>query len=105
MATTVSYTIQPGDSLSSIARDKLGDTSRWQDIYNLNKTIISNPDVVTAGMVIQLPHSASASIQNAVVKEIKPTNFLLYAAAGAMALSLLPIFLMRKKKRTTETLQ
>lgn len=42
------YTIQRGDTLSSIAQ-KLG-YSNWRDLYNLNKSVIgSNPNLIRTG--------------------------------------------------------
>jgi len=51
----LSYTVQEGDSLSSIAQAKLGDASKWIDIYNLNKDTITDPSVIYPGMQIVLP--------------------------------------------------
>lgn len=42
------YTVQRGDTLSGIAK-KLG-YSNWQDLYNLNKSVIgSNPNLIRTG--------------------------------------------------------
>lgn len=42
------YTVKSGDTLSSIAK-KLG-YSNWQDLYNLNKSVIgSNPNLIRTG--------------------------------------------------------
>lgn len=42
------YTVKAGDTLSSIAK-KLG-YSNWQDLYNLNKSVIgSNPNLIRSG--------------------------------------------------------
>ena len=42
------YTVQRGDTLSSIAK-KL-EYSNWQDLYNLNKSVIgSNPNLIKTG--------------------------------------------------------
>lgn len=45
------YTIQKGDTLSSIAK-KYGTT--WQNIYNMNKDKISNPNVIYSGVKIRV---------------------------------------------------
>jgi len=48
------YTVQPGDSLSKIAQ-KLG-LSSWQDLYNLNRSIVgANPNLIYSGQVLNIP--------------------------------------------------
>ncbi|HEX7658714.1 MAG TPA: transglycosylase family protein [Pseudonocardiaceae bacterium] len=42
------YTIQAGDTLSGIA-DHLNITGGWQTLVNLNKTYLSNPDLIYPG--------------------------------------------------------
>jgi hypothetical protein len=49
------YTVQYGDSLSSIAKNSFGDGDKWIDIYNLNKSMISDPNEIYSGEVILLP--------------------------------------------------
>jgi nucleoid-associated protein YgaU len=51
------YTVRPGDSLSKIARKKLGDGNRWPEIFELNRTVINNPNVIFPGQVLLLPAS------------------------------------------------
>lgn len=50
-----SVTVKSGDTLWGIAQQKLGDGSRWQEIYNLNKDKISNPDLIYPGQEFQMP--------------------------------------------------
>lgn len=49
------HTVGPGDSLWSIAKKELGDGSRWNEIYELNKDIISNPNLIYDGQELKLP--------------------------------------------------
>ncbi|MEV0896107.1 LysM peptidoglycan-binding domain-containing protein [Actinoplanes sp. NPDC049802] len=49
------YTVKPGDSLSRIAREKLGNESRWREIFNLNREVIADPDRIIPGQVLVLP--------------------------------------------------
>lgn len=51
------YTVRPGDSLSKIARDQLGDASRWPSIFEANRDKISNPDLIHPGQVLTLPNT------------------------------------------------
>lgn len=56
------YTIKKNDTLSDIAQDELGSASRWQEIYNLNKDVISNPNLIYPGQKIKLPHYAKGTM-------------------------------------------
>lgn len=47
------YIVKPGDTLSAIARDHLGGSSRWPEIAKLNK--LSNPDLIHPGDELRLP--------------------------------------------------
>lgn len=49
------YTIQPGDSLSKIAKEQLGDAARWKEIFEANKDVIKDPNVIRVGQEITLP--------------------------------------------------
>ncbi len=57
-AAPATYTVQPGDTLSGIARKTLGDGNRWREIYELNRDQISNPNLIHPGMVLKLPGSS-----------------------------------------------
>ena len=53
---TKTYTVDSGDNLSAIAKQELGDTNRWREIYELNKDVIGdNPDLIQPGMELKLP--------------------------------------------------
>src|ERR1051325_9356822 len=45
-------TVQPGDSLSRIAKRELGDAERWHAIYAANRETIKNPDLIHPGQVL-----------------------------------------------------
>lgn len=49
----VEYVVQPGDSLTKIARDELGDIARWEEIARLND--IEEPYTIYEGEVLTLP--------------------------------------------------
>ena len=52
------YTVQPGDTLSSIAQRAYNDSSQaaYMVIYNANKQVIgSNPNLIRAGQVLYIP--------------------------------------------------
>ena len=55
------YTVQPGDTLSYIAKQQLGDTSKWKDIYDANSdTIGDDPNMIYPGQVLHLPGGTQA---------------------------------------------
>ncbi|WP_460354743.1 peroxidase family protein [Mycobacterium sp. ZZG] len=47
--------VKPGDTLSGLAKTHLGDAERWPDIFSMNGAVITNPNVIVAGQVLQLP--------------------------------------------------
>ena len=47
--------VQPMDNLWVLAKRHLGDGSRWREILDLNKDIISNADQLRVGMSLRLP--------------------------------------------------
>ena len=49
------YTVKPGDSLWRIAARELGSGRRWQEIYALNRELISNPSLIFPGQELTLP--------------------------------------------------
>lgn len=49
------YTVKSGDCLWNIAKKYLGDGSRYNEIYNLNKDKIKNPNLIYPGQVLTLP--------------------------------------------------
>jgi hypothetical protein len=51
------YIVQPGDTLTDIARRMLGNPNRWPEIYGLNKDKIENPDLIYPGQSLKLPAS------------------------------------------------
>lgn len=53
------YKVQPGDTLSGIARDLLGDASLWAQIATVNG--LHDPDLIHPGQVLRLPAYGEAS--------------------------------------------
>ena len=49
------YTVQPGDSLSKIAKKIYGDANRWKEIWEANQAKIPNPDLIHPGLELQIP--------------------------------------------------
>ena len=50
------YVVKSGDSLSKIAKQLLGDASRWPEIYEANKEVIGdNPNLIKPGQKLNIP--------------------------------------------------
>lgn len=49
------YEVVKGDCLWKIAERHLGDGARWNEIYELNKGVISNPSLIYVGQQLVLP--------------------------------------------------
>ena len=49
------YVVKPGDSLWSIAGQKLGNPTLWQALYAANRTVIARPRMIYPGQVLLIP--------------------------------------------------
>ena len=49
------YTVKPGDTLSKIAKEMLGDANAYMDIFNANKNQLSDPNAIKPGQVLKIP--------------------------------------------------
>jgi ABC-type amino acid transport substrate-binding protein len=49
------YQIKSNENLSEIAKSELGDETRWNEIYKLNKNFLVNPFLTEKGMILCLP--------------------------------------------------
>jgi len=47
--------VQLGDSLSKIARDRLGDPKRWPEIFAMNRDKLADPNRIYRGMTLRIP--------------------------------------------------
>jgi len=52
------YTVKAGDTLSKIAKEKLGDANAYMEIFNANKDQLSDPDKIKPGQVLKVPQPA-----------------------------------------------
>ena len=50
------YTVKSGDTLSKIAKEKLGDGNAYMQIFNANRDQLSDPDKIKPGQVLKIPH-------------------------------------------------
>lgn len=49
------YVVAPGDSLSKIAQREYGNANEWRRIYDANRDIIKDPDLIYPGQTLRLP--------------------------------------------------
>ena len=49
------YTVAKGDSLSTIAKQLWGDANQWPRIFEANRSIIKDPDLIHPGQVLTIP--------------------------------------------------
>ncbi len=49
------YTVVRGDNLSKIAKSQYGDSSKWRVIYEANKGVIKNPNMIWPGQTLVIP--------------------------------------------------
>ena len=51
----VFYTIEKGDSLSKIAHTHYGDPMKWKALFEANREVIKDPDLIYPGQQIRIP--------------------------------------------------
>ncbi|HQO30355.1 MAG TPA: peptidoglycan-binding protein LysM [Accumulibacter sp.] len=49
------YTVVSGDTLSKIAKEQYGDASRYPEIFEANKPMLTSPDRIYPGQVLRIP--------------------------------------------------
>jgi nucleoid-associated protein YgaU len=52
------YTVKPGDTLSKIAKEHLGNANSYMEIFNANKDQLTDPDKIQPGQVLKMPQTA-----------------------------------------------
>jgi len=57
-AGATTYTVKSGDTLSAIARQFLGDSNAYMDIFEANRDQLSDPNKIKPGQVLKIPQSA-----------------------------------------------
>jgi len=56
--TETTYTVKAGDTLSKIAKEKLGDANAYMEIFNANKGVLTDPNKIKPGQVLKIPQTA-----------------------------------------------
>ncbi|MGE5413510.1 MAG: LysM peptidoglycan-binding domain-containing protein [Syntrophomonadaceae bacterium] len=49
------YVVQSGDSLSKISKKFYGDANSWKRIFEANKDVVKNPDLIQPGWRLRIP--------------------------------------------------
>lgn len=55
------HTVQPGESLSKIAKVHLDDANRYMEIFNANKDKLKDPNMIQPGQQLVIPNRAPAA--------------------------------------------
>jgi LysM repeat protein len=50
------HAVASGDTLSKIAKRYYGDANRYMDIFNANRDILTNPDMIKVGQQLKIPN-------------------------------------------------
>lgn len=59
-ADPVFYTVEKGDTLWAISSKMLGKGSRYEEIFEANKPMLSHPDKIYPGQSLRIPQDAAA---------------------------------------------
>jgi len=52
---TDTYTVKAGDTLSKIAKTLLGDANDFMKIFEVNRDVLKDPNVIKPGQVLKIP--------------------------------------------------
>ncbi|MEX2114956.1 MAG: LysM peptidoglycan-binding domain-containing protein, partial [Pirellulales bacterium] len=63
--TDIEHRIADGDTLSKLAQQYLGRGDRYLEIYDRNRDVLSNPDLLPIGVVLKIPRTAATPPWNA----------------------------------------
>jgi Tfp pilus assembly protein FimV len=59
--TARSYTVRAGDTLSSIAQRFYGNPADWRGLYQVNRSVIKDPNLIYQGEVLDVPYDLPAA--------------------------------------------
>lgn len=54
------YVVVAGDSLSKIAQHQYGSASKWPRIFEANRAVIKDPDLIYPGQELRIPEAEKA---------------------------------------------
>jgi LysM repeat protein len=67
------YTVQRGDTLSSIAQRFYGNPADWQRLYQANRSVVRDPNLIFQGEVLNVPSQLTASTATYTPRHAKST--------------------------------
>jgi LysM repeat protein len=70
---TRTYTVRPGDTLSSIAESFYGNPADWTWLYHVNSSVVHDPNIITAGEVLKVPSDPPGNAASYTPKHAKST--------------------------------
>jgi LysM repeat protein len=82
---TRTYTVRPGDSLSSIAQRFYGNSADWPWLYHVNSSVISNPNDIYAGEVLKIPSDPPSNAASYAPKHAKTSSGTLTTSATRLS--------------------
>jgi len=53
------YTVKPGDTLSKIAKEMVGEAAAYMEIFNANRDQLDDPNRIVPGQVLKIPQPVS----------------------------------------------
>jgi len=53
------YTVKAGDTLSKIAKEALGNSNAYMEIFNANRDQLDDPNAIKPGQVLKIPQPAA----------------------------------------------
>jgi LysM repeat protein len=65
------YTVRPGDTLSSIAQRFYGNPADWAWLYHVNSSVVHNPNSIYVGEVLKIPADPPANAAHYAPKHAK----------------------------------
>jgi phage tail protein X len=57
----VEHRIRDGDTLTRLAQQYLGRKDRYLEIYDFNRNVLTNPDLLPIGVVLKMPPRGAAA--------------------------------------------
>ena len=80
-ARAVTHTIADGDTLAALAVRYLGDAKRWGELFEHNRDVLKNPDLLPIGQVIKIPPRQKVAVP--VQPRLEPVPALAPIPSGA----------------------
>jgi len=77
---TRTYTVRPGDTLSSIAERFYGNPGDWAWLWHLNSSVVRDPNSIYAGEVLKIPSDPPASAASYAPKHARTATTLTTSA-------------------------